>query len=703
MKESDIKFIVSESYQKDMDKPIARIDINIMRKMGLMIGDIIEITGKKSALAKLMPLDKDDAGKEIIRINKLIRREAEVDINEEVTIKNTNAKQALKVYLKAIRGYILENLEKYKENLLGYPLKAGQKISLKSSNNEVEEFIVTDTIPNGVVVINNSTIVSISNFTKTKEKKGVSFDDIGGLHKELLKIREMVELPILYPQIFDKLGIDPPKGVLLYGPPGTGKTLIARAIANEVDANFYHINGPEIIRKFYGESEAKLREIFEEASKNAPSIIFIDEIDAIAQKREETHGEVEKRVVAQLLTLMDGLKSRDKVIVIAATNIPNTLDPALRRPGRFDREIEIGIPDVNGRYDILRIHTRGMPLKVDVDLKRLAEITHGFVGADLEALCKESAMLTLRKYLANKDLRNLPSNLDDIAISMEDFYEALKEIEPSAIREVYVEVPDVSWDDIGGLHDVKQELIQTIEWPFKYKELFTLAKCTPPKGIILYGPPGTGKTLLAKAAASQSEANFISVKGPAILSKWVGESEKHIREIFKKAKQASPCIIFFDEIDALLPVRGSDNYSDVSERIIGQMLTEIDGIEELHGVIIIGATNRIDMIDPAVLRPGRFDLILELKKPNYEERLEMFKIHTRGKPLCKDVDLSKYAMITDGMVGADISFICQRASMFAIKEFIQSNEKDLNSFNINNRHFEMAMKSFDEVRKNERK
>lgn len=699
MMENEMTFTVFESYQKDLDKYVARIDIDIMRKMGLAVGSIIEITGKKSVPAKLLPLNADEKGKGIIRINEFIRREAMVDINEEVTIRGVETKQAEKIYLKNIND-ISKNIDYYKEKLIGYPLKAGQKISLRFSDNDVEELIVIDTVPDGIVIIKNNTVLDISDLKGIKKhKNGISFNDIGGLHKELTKIREMIELPLLYPQVFEKLGIDAPKGVLLYGPPGTGKTLIAKAIANETNANFYHINGPEIIRKFYGESEAKLREVFDEASKNAPSIIFIDEIDAIAQKREETHGEVEKRVVAQLLALMDGLKERGRVIVIAATNIPNTLDHALRRPGRFDREIEIGIPDVNGRLEILKIHTREMPLKDDVDLKKLAEITHGFVGADIEALCKESAMLTLRKHIKDKDLKKLPLNsFDDITVSMNEFYEALKEIEPSAIREVFIEIPDISWDDIGGLSDIKQELIQAIEWPFKYKDLFDLAKCEPPKGIILYGPPGTGKTLLAKAAASQSEANFISVKGPSLLSKWVGESEKHIREIFKKAKQASPCIIFFDEIDTLLPVRGSDNYSDVSEKIIGQMLTEIDGIEELHDVVLIGATNRIDMIDPAVLRPGRFDLLLELKKPSYEERLEMFKIHTRGKPLHEDVNLERYALMADGMVGADISFICQRASMYAIKEFIQNGKIDVKSFRITNENFEKAMQNFSEVR-----
>ena len=507
----------------------------------------------------------------------------------------------------------------------------------------------------------------------------------------------MIELPLKYPQIFERLGIDPPKGVLLHGPPGCGKTLIARAVANETDAFFRTISGPEIMHKFYGESEANLRKIFDEASARAPSIIFLDEIDAIAPKREEMGGEkqVEKRVVAQLLALLDGLSSRGQVIVIGATNIPNVLDPALRRPGRFDREIEIGIPDMNGRLIILDIHTRGMPLAEDVDLTRIAEMTHGFVGADLEALCREAAMATLRKIFPRIDFEQeeIPyDTLMQLQVSMDDFREALKEVEPSAIREVFTEVPDVKWEDVGGLEEVKRVLKETIEWPLKYNDLFKQAGTSPSKGILLYGPPGSGKTLLAKAVASESEVNFISVKGPELMSKWVGESEKGVREIFKKAKQASPCIIFFDEIDSVVPKRGSDAASHVADRVISQFLTELDGIEELKGIMVLAATNRVDIIDQALLRAGRFDFHLEVPVPDRTARLEMLKVHTRDKPLAADVDLSGLADALDGLVGADLESLCRKAAMRAIREFIELGKDDSSDLKISNKHFQEALK-----------
>ncbi|MEK7873400.1 MAG: CDC48 family AAA ATPase, partial [Chloroflexota bacterium] len=542
-----------------------------------------------------------------------------------------------------------------------------------------------------------------------QEEDGETYEDIGGLRREVQKIREMIELPLKYPELFERLGIEPPKGVLLHGPPGSGKTLIVRAVANETDASFFHVSGPEVIHKFYGESEAHLRAIFDKARENAPAIVFIDEIDAIAAKREDVRGDqqVERRVVAQLLALMDGLKSRGKVIVIGATNIPQVLDPALRRPGRFDREINIGVPDRNGRLEILQIHTRGMPLGPDVSLEKLAEVTHGFVGADLEALCREAAMTTLRNIMPRiqLDANYIPYELlSEMKITLDDFREALKDVEPSAIREVFTEIPDVQWDDVGGLEEVKRVLMETIEWPFKYPYLFSRAKTSPPKGILLTGPPGTGKTLLAKAAASQSGVNFISVKGPALLSKWVGESERGIREVFRKAKQVSPCIVFFDEIDALAPVRGAGADSHATERVVSQFLTELDGIEELKGVTVLAATNRPDIVDPALLRAGRFDIQIELPIPDEKARQKIFAIHTRGKPLADDIDIATLAKSAEGMVGADIEAVCRRASMLAIREFVNghaptSAASDASEFKVVARHFEQAIQ---EVRQRSR-
>jgi transitional endoplasmic reticulum ATPase len=521
--------------------------------------------------------------------------------------------------------------------------------------------------------------------TKEIKEARVSYEDIGGLQNQIQRIREMIELPLKYPEVFQRLGIDAPKGVFLYGPPGCGKTLIARAVANETEAYFTHISGPEIMGKFYGESEARLRAVFEDAQKHAPAIIFIDEIDAIAPKREEMGGEkqVERRVVAQLLALMDGLRSRGEIIVIAATNIPNTIDPALRRPGRFDREISIPIPDRNGRLQILQIHTRGMPLSEDVSLERLADMTHGFVGADIEALAREAAMSVLRKILPKIDfeLSDIPyETLMELQVTMDNFYEAMAEVEPSAIREFFVEVPDVKWEDVGGLEHIKEELKETIEWPLKYPNVFKKANTQPPKGILLHGAPGTGKTLLAKAVANESGVNFISVKGPSLISKYVGESEKGIREVFKKAKQASPTILFFDEIDSLVPKRGeSSTDAHVTERVISQFLTEMDGIEELKGVVVLAATNRLDLVDPALLRSGRFDLLFELPIPDEETRHSIFKIHTRNKPLRKDVDLKTLSKKTDGMAGSDIQLICQKASMNAIRKFVKGKKDTANA------------------------
>jgi transitional endoplasmic reticulum ATPase len=558
---------------------------------------------------------------------------------------------------------------------------------------------VADTRPEGVVLIGPATVVKVGGEgAPTRKTAGVTYEDIGGLRKEVLRVREMVELPLKHPELFERLGIEAPKGVLVHGPPGCGKTLIAKAVANETDATFFHISGPEVIHKFYGESEAHLRAIFEKAREQAPSIIFIDEIDAIASKREEVRGDqqVERRVVAQLLALMDGLKERGQVVVIGATNIPNVLDPALRRPGRFDREIAIGVPDRNGRLEVLQVHTRGMPLTEDVNLARLAEITHGFVGADLEALCREAAMTTLRKAVPQLQLDTAYLSEDlllNLEVTMDDFMEALKEVEPSAIREIFTEIPDVGWEDIGGLKDAKRALKEAVEWPLKYSGLFSQMGASPPKGILLSGPPGTGKTLLAKAVASQSGVNFISIKGPALLSKWVGESEKAVREVFRKARQASPCIVFFDEVDALAPARGSGHDSSVTDRVISQLLTELDAIEELQGVIVLAATNRPDLVDAALLRVGRFDMQIELPPPDEGDRQEIFVIDTRHIPLAEDVNLGVMARQTEGLTGADIEAVCRRACLSAIREFVEGGIADagVGRLKVAAEHFRQAL------------
>jgi transitional endoplasmic reticulum ATPase len=697
---------VSEAIAKDVGRGIARIDPKDIEKIDAQVGDIIAIEGKRKTVAKVMPTYAENRGKGIIQMDGLIRENAQIGLDEKVLVRKILHQPAEKVTLspmtlmRAMRGgrdigYIGRLLE-------GLPLTEGDRIRANLFGARSQDFTVISTSPKGPVLIYPGTAIKIREEQAIVEKGlKVSYEDIGGLGKEIQKIREMIELPLKYPQVFERLGIDAPKGVLLHGPPGCGKTLIARAVANETVAYFSHLSGPEIMQKFYGESESNLRRIFEDASAHAPSIIFLDEIDAIAPKREEMGGErqVERRVVAQLLALMDGLKSRGQVIVIGATNIPNVLDPALRRPGRFDREISISIPDRNGRLEILHIHTRGMPLAEDVDLERLAEITHGFVGADLEALCREAAMVALRKIMPKIefDIDYIPyETLLELQVTMDNFLEALNEVEPSAIREVFTEIPDVKWSDVGGLGETKQVLKETIEWPLKYPQLLEYAGTKPPKGILLYGPPGTGKTLLAKAVASESEANFISIKGPALLSKYVGESEKGVREVFKKARQASPCILFLDEIDSLAPVRGSGGGdSHVTERVISQFLTELDGIEELKGVVVLAATNRLDIVDPALLRAGRFDFLLELPLPDEKARLEIFKVHTRGKPLGEDVDLEALARATEGLAGAEIESICRKASMLAIREFLESKrgkeEQDYSDFKISLRHFREVM------------
>ncbi|PIP21028.1 MAG: AAA family ATPase [Candidatus Omnitrophica bacterium CG23_combo_of_CG06-09_8_20_14_all_40_11] len=697
---------VKEALPKDVGRAIARIDPEDMKDLGLEVGDIIEINGKRKTPAKIMPCYAEDRGKKIIQIDGISRENASIGLDEKVRISRIDPKPANKITLSPLTmssPLQRDNDAKYLGSLIdGLPALSGDKIRATFFGSKSCDFKVVDTIPDGVVLINAATLIRMETKGQGEAKQAtVSYEDIGGLGTQIQRIREMIELPLRYPQVFERLGIGAPKGVFLYGPPGTGKTLIARAVANETDAYFTHISGPEIMGKFYGESEARLRSVFEDAQVHAPAIIFIDEIDSIAPKREEMGGEkqVERRVVAQLLSLLDGLESRGQVIVIGATNIPNTIDPALRRPGRFDREISIPIPDKNGRLEILGIHTRGMPLAEDVSREKLAEITHGFVGADLEALAREAAMAALRKILPKIDfeMQDIPyETLMKLEVTMDNFRDAMKEVEPSAIREVFVEVPDVKWSDVGGLEDIKEELKEAVEWPLKYSDVFKKANTNPPKGILLYGVPGTGKTLLAKAIATESGVNFISVKGPSLISKYVGESEKAIREVFKIAKQASPTILFFDEIDSVVPRRGSSSTdAHVTERVISQFLTEMDGIEELKGVVVLAATNRLDMVDPAILRSGRFDILFELPKPDEKTREEIFKIHTKNKPLAKEINLKELAKDTEGKVGADIESICRKASMLAIREYIeaQSSKSKAQSpeLKITKQHFEEAV------------
>ena len=697
---------VKEALSKDVGRAIARIDPEDMKALGLDVGDIIEINGKRKTPAKTMPCYAEDRGKKIIQIDGISRENASIGLDEKVKISRIASRPANKITLSPLTmssPLQRDSDSKYLGSLIeGLPVISGDKVRATFFGSRSCDFKVVDTIPDGVVLINAATLIRMETKGQGKAKQTkVSYEDIGGLGTQIQRIREMIELPLRYPQVFERLGIGAPKGVFLYGPPGTGKTLIARAVANETDAYFTHISGPEIMGKFYGESEARLRSVFEDAQSHAPAIIFIDEIDAIAPKREEMGGEkqVERRVVAQLLSLLDGLESRGHVIVIGATNIPNTIDPALRRPGRFDREISIPIPDKNGRLEILGIHTRGMPLAEDVSCEKLAEITHGFVGADLEALAREAAMSALRKILPKIDfeMQDIPyDTLMKLEVTMDNFLDAMKEVEPSAIREVFVEIPDVKWSDVGGLEDIKEEMKEAVEWPLKYSDVFKKAGTNPPKGILLYGVPGTGKTLLGKAIATESGVNFISVKGPSLVSKYVGESEKAIREVFKIAKQASPTILFFDEIDSVVPRRGSSSTdAHVTERVISQFLTEMDGIEELKGVVVLAATNRLDMVDPAILRSGRFDILFELPKPDEKTREEIFKIHTKNKPLAKEINLKEFAKDTEGKVGADIEFICRKAAMLAIREYIeaQSSKSKAQSpeLRIAKQHFEKAL------------
>ena len=689
-----MKVKVAAARNKDIGRGIGRIDPKTMEELGAGVGDIIEISGKRTTCAKVMPSFPEDRGKRTIQIDGIVRKNATVSINETVDIKAITIPPVSHVVLQPLDRF----LQKEVDNRLfeGIPVTKGDQIRLSMFGKKFD-FLICDATPEIGLITRTTTVKIHGKKTQEKEPKKsfISYEDIGGLKGQVDKIREMIELPLKYPELFERIGIDPPRGVLLHGPPGTGKTLIAKAVAQETDANLFFISGPEIVGKYYGESEARLREIFAEAQRNAPAIIFIDEIDAIAPKREDVGGDkqVERRIVAQLLSIMDGLKDRGQVIVIATTNIPNSLDPALRRPGRFDREIVIPIPDRDGRREILEIHTRGMPLSADVDLDELANITHGYVGADLAALCRESAMHALRKVLPEIDFtkREIPYEIiSSLTIGKENFMNAFREIEPSALREVFVEIPNVGWDDVGGLTGVKKEIQEAIELPLKRADIYAYAGVKPPKGILLYGPPGTGKTLIAKAIAHETESNFISIKGPQLLSRFVGESERGIRDIFKKARQAIPCIIFFDEIDAIAPVRGGRSDTGVTERVIAQLLTEMDGLEELNGVTVLAASNRIDMIDPALLRAGRFDLLIELPFPDETGRLEIFKVHTRKRPLAEDVVLDDHLKETEGFTGAEIEAVCNRAAILAIREFLKT-EQDQAAFVIHSSHFSHAI------------
>jgi len=720
----EVKLRVVEAIQDDVNKGIIRIDSAFMREIDVRPGDIVEIEGQRKSVAIADRALPGDIGLNHIRMDGLSRKNAQTGIGETVKVHKAEVKEAKKIVIAPAReGIIVKTSSPYvfKQGLLGRAVVKGDIISLGGTRRRrtamsgspfddifsmaMEDgfglggmgfgfgdlkFVVAETVPKQPVIITDATEIVLNPEAMPVEEDsvpGVTYEDIGGLEEEVKKVREMVELPLKHPEIFQRLGVEAPKGVLLHGPPGTGKTLLARAVASETNSHFIVINGPEIMSKYYGQSEENLRKKFEEAEKNAPSIIFIDEIDAIASKREETRGEVERRVVAQLLALMDGLKSRGRVVVIAATNVPNILDPALRRPGRFDRELEIGVPNKEGRLTILKIHTRNMPLAKDVNLKDLAAITHGFVGADLSSFAKEAAMIVLRRVLPDlkydKD-ESIPNEiLEKLQITKQDFKDALKVVRPSALREVLVEIPNINWTDIGGLQGVKTELMEAVEWPLKHPDAFKRLGVKPPKGILLYGAPGTGKTLMVKAVAHESEANFISIKGPELLSKWVGESEKAVREIFKKARQTAPTIIFFDEIDSLVPRRGSSSDSNVTERVVNQLLTEIDGLEDLHDIIIIGATNRPDMVDTALLRPGRFDRIILTPVPDKAARLEILKVHTKDMPL-QTVDIDYLAEQTEGFVGADIEALCREAAMLALRE-------DIKGKLITTDHFEQAL------------
>jgi len=681
---------VTETNPKFVGKGMALIDPNVVEELQFTTGDVIEIStssGKKKTFALLWSGQPEDYGLRIIRIDGYTRNNLGIGIDDHVKVcKVQNIKKAEQVVVSPTEELNIVGIEEYLTGILeGRVVSRGDIIPLNIMGRKTG-LIINSVMPSGTTaaytIHKDTEFILSSSSSKAGTKAGiprVSYEDIGGLRNEVQKVREMIELPLRHPEIFERIGIEAPKGVLLYGPPGTGKTLLAQAVANETNANYYSIAGPEIMSKFYGESEERLRDTFKQAQDNSPSIIFIDELDSIAPKREEVSGDVEKRIVSQMLTLMDGLEARGKVVVIGATNRVNSIDPALRRPGRFDREIEIGIPDEEGRLDILHIHTRGMPLTDEVKLEYFAKITHGFVGADLESLCKEAAMRSLTRVIPeiNLDQTKIPLEiLNKIRIGNKEFEDALKDIHPSAMREVQIQKPNVKWEDVGGSANVKDELSEAIEWPLKHADLFDEADVKPPKGILLYGSPGTGKTLIAKAVATNSEANFISVKGPELISKWVGESEKGVREVFRKARQVAPSVIFFDEIDAIAPRRGGDfRDSNVTERVVSQLLTELDGLEDLRNVVTIGATNRLDILDTALLRPGRFDRIVEIPIPNRESRMEILRIHTKKKLLDTDVDLGKLVDLTEGWTGADIGNMVNTAALSAIRERIVADSK----------------------------
>ena len=694
---------VGEARPSDVGRGIARVDQAVLYSGGWQAGDVLSITGKKSTAALLLPGYPEDTGTGIVRIDGNIRRNAGVSIDDRVPVKIIKAASAAKVLFAPTVPLRITGGEEYLRRYLdGRVLTRGDVIEISVMGRKIE-LVATKISPSAeAVIMGDRTAIEISEKPAKEERSTprITYEDIGGLGPEIKKIREMIELPMKHPELFERLGVEAPKGVLLHGPPGTGKTLLAKALASETNSHFQTLSGPEIMSKYYGESEERLREIFKEAEEEAPSIIFIDEIDSIAPKREEVTGEVERRIVAQLLAVMDGLESRGKVVVIGATNRPDALDPALRRPGRFDREIEIGVPNRESRLEVLQIHARGMPLAEDVDLEKLADITHGFVGADIAALAREAGMRALRRIVPELDLEveSIPVEiLNKIQVVNEDFVDALRELSPSAMREVLVESPNVRWNDIGGLANVKQELMEAVEWPLAYPKLFSHMAATPPKGIMLYGPPGTGKTLMAKAVATESQANFISVKGPEFLSKWVGESEKAVRETFRKARQAAPTVLFFDEMDSIAPARGGGTSdSHVTERVISQILSEMDGLEALHNVVVVAATNRPDIIDPALLRPGRFDRMVEIGMPDQEARLEILKIHTKNRPLAGDVDLAAISKKTDGYSGADLANVTNEAVMLAIREYVLAgkpqDDQEIAKYRIDAKHFEEALK-----------
>ncbi|WP_400259955.1 CDC48 family AAA ATPase [Candidatus Methanomassiliicoccus intestinalis] len=702
---------VAEAKSKDAERGVARVDPAVMESLELTAGDLIQINGKRKTAAIVWPGYPEDAGKGILRIDGNVRRNAGTSIDERISIKKIEAREARKITFAPTEPLRIMGGEEYLGQILeGRAVTRGDVVQINVMGRKIDLVVVNFAPTADAAIVNRKTEVKISEKPVKEEQASipkVTYEDIGGLEEEVKKVREMIELPLRHPELFERLGVEAPKGVLLHGPPGNGKTLLAKAVAGETNANFITIGGPEIMSKFYGESEERLREIFKQAEENAPSIIFIDEIDSIAPKREDVSGETERRVVAQLLSLMDGLEARGKVVVIGATNRPNAIDPALRRPGRFDREIEINPPNKDGRLEILQIHTRGMPLEPEISLEELADLTHGYVGADLSALCKEAAIRSLRRILPELDLEmeSIPMEvLNKITVKRADFFSALREMQPSALREVLVEKPNVHWQDIGGLDDVKRELQEAVEWPLKYADVFEYMDTSLPKGVLLYGPPGTGKTMMAKAVATESEANFISVKGPEFLSKWVGESEKAVRETFRKARQAAPCVIFMDEIDSIAPTRGGDGDSRVTERVISQLLTEIDGMQSLNNVIIIAATNRPDILDPALLRPGRFDRLVHVGMPDLEARRMILQIHTAKKPLADDVDLDRLAEKTEGFTGADLTALTNEAVMLAIRSAVAKNGENsevMKSQKITMAFFEMALEKVKPVSRSE--